>query len=150
MLPSRPTRAPEACGHCPPGTQELLIYLQPRGRPYACPRPCYSSPFWHILHVPLPFPISPLVGPGTLGGRTDFLFLALLFGFVIRVAQRGSVTCPPSPHSRAEPAVGSRYPPSGAASVGGIGQGWVLGPLLSMVWARHSVCGPIGPHAASH
>lgn len=62
VLPSCPTWAPKACGHCPPGTQELLIHLQPRRRPYACPQPCYSSPFWHILHVPLPYPTSLLGG----------------------------------------------------------------------------------------
>lgn len=96
---------------------------------------------------PFPIPQVSSVGSGTLSGRTGFLFLALLFGFVTRVAPRGSGTCPPWPHSWAEPAVGSR---SGAASAGGVGRAWVLGPLLSMVWGGHRVRGQTGPLAAGH
>lgn len=63
----RTTRAPKACGHCPPGTQELLIYLPPQGsRPFACSGRCYPRLFGHILPVPLPSSESPWWGQ-TLG-----------------------------------------------------------------------------------
>lgn len=59
----RTTRAPKACGHCPPGTQELLIYLPPQGsRPFACSGRCCPRLLGHILPVPLPSCESPWWG----------------------------------------------------------------------------------------